>query len=119
MYSVPALPIPVVLADPCAFFASPEGKDWIGKLADNFPHTRYWRERSDCWSLKSLNALGARIIDAHYEGHEVQEAMQAEYPPAEFGETWYHEIAPQLHGLLETAGVSDDDDAVDVIRYAW
>ena len=45
--------------------------------------------------------------------------MQAEYPPAEFGETWYHEIAPQLHGLLETAGVSDDDDAVDVIRYAW
>jgi len=55
MYSVPALPIPVVLADPCAFFASPEGKDWIGKLADNFPHTRYWRERSDCWSLKSLN----------------------------------------------------------------
>ena len=119
MYSVPALPMPGVLADPSAFFTSPEGEAWIGTLADNFPHTRYWRERSDCWSLKSLNALGARIIDARYDGHEVEEAMEAEYPAAEFGETWYHEIAPQLRGLLDAAGVNDDGDAVDVIRYAW
>lgn len=119
MYSGPALPTPGVLAYPSAFLTSPEGEAWISTLADNFPHTRYWRERSDCWSLKSLNALGARIIDARYEGHDVEEAMEAEYPPAEFGQTWHHEIAPQLRRLLETAGVSDDGDVVDVIRHAW
>ncbi len=68
MYSVPALPTPGVLADPSAFLTSPEGEAWIGTLADNFPHTRHWRERSDCWSLKSLNALAARIIDAVMRG---------------------------------------------------
>jgi hypothetical protein len=67
------------LADP-AFLASAAGESWIGALAENFPHTRYWRDRSDCWSLKSLNALAAKIIDARYDGNEIEEAMEAEFP---------------------------------------
>lgn len=118
MFTVPALPAPNVLADP-AFLASAAGESWVGVLAENFPHTRYWRDRSDCWSLKSLNALAAKIIDARYEGHEIEEVMEAEFPPAEFGQTWYHEVAPQLRSSLAEAGLDDDDDAVDAIRYAW
>jgi hypothetical protein len=49
---------------------------------------------SDCWSLKSLNALAAKIIDARYEGHEIEEVMEAEFPPAEFGQTWSRGRAP-------------------------
>jgi hypothetical protein len=118
MFTVPALPAPNALADP-AFLASAAGESWIGALAENFPHTRYWRDRSDCWSLKSLNALAAKIIDARYEGHEIEEVMEAEFPPAEFGQTWYHEVAPQLRSNLAEAGLDDDDDAIDAIRYAW
>lgn len=119
MYTVPELPAPGVLADADAFLASPAGEGWIGALADNFPHTRYWHDRSDCWSWKSLNALAARIIDARYDGHDVEEAMEAEFPPAEFWSTWYHEVAPELRGRLREAGVSDDDDVLDAIRRAW
>jgi len=119
MYSVPALPRPGVLADPSAFFASPEGEAWIGTLADNFPHTRYWRERSDCWSLKSLNALGARIIDARYEGHDVEDAMEAEFKPGDSWSTWYHEVASPVRGLLRDAGILEDSDAFDAIRDGW
>jgi hypothetical protein len=119
MYSVPALPMPGVLADPSAFFASPEGDAWIGSLADNFPHTRYWRERSDCWSLKSLNALGARIIDARYEGHDVEDAMEAEFKPGDFWSTWYHEVASPVRGLLRDAGLLEDGAAFDAIRDGW
>ena len=119
MYSVPALPMPGVLADPSAFFASPEGEAWIGTLADNFPHTRYWRERSDCWSLKSLNALGARIIDARYEGRDVEDAMEAEFKPGDSWSTWYHEVASPVRGLLRDAGLLEDADAFDAIRDGW
>jgi hypothetical protein len=52
MFTVPALPAPNALADP-AFLASAAGESWVGALAENFPHTRYWRDRSDCWSLKA------------------------------------------------------------------
>jgi hypothetical protein len=51
MFTIPALPAPNALADP-AFLASAAGESWVGALAENFPHTRYWRDRSDCWSLK-------------------------------------------------------------------
>jgi hypothetical protein len=95
------------------------GESWVGALAENFPHTRYWRDRSDCWSLKSLNALAAKIIDARYDGNEIEEVMEAEFPPAEFGQTWYHEVAPQLRSNLTDAGLDDDDDEIDAIRYAW
>jgi hypothetical protein len=119
MYSIPELPMPGVLADPSAFFASPEGEAWIGALADNFPHTRYWRDRSDCWSLKSLNALGARIIDARYEGNDVEDAMEAEFKPGDSWSTWYHEVASPIRGLLRDAGLLEDADAFDAIREGW
>jgi hypothetical protein len=99
MFTVPELPAPSSLADP-GFLASAAGESWIGALAENFPHTRYWRDRSDCWSLKSLNALAARIIDARYDGNGIEEAMEAEFPPAEPYQTWYHEVAPQLRSCL-------------------
>jgi hypothetical protein len=51
--------------------------------------------------------------------HEIEEVMEAEFPPAEFGQTWYHEVAPQLRSNLAEAGLDDDDDAIDAIRYAW
>lgn len=118
MFTVPELPAPNALGDP-AFLASAAGESWIGRLAENFPHTRYWRDRSDCWSLKCLNALAAQIIDARYAGNEIEEAMEAQFPPAEFWQTWYHEIAPQLRSTLQDAGLDEDDEAIDTIRSAW
>jgi hypothetical protein len=44
MFTVPELPAPGSLADP-GFLASAAGESWIGALAENFPHTRYWRDR--------------------------------------------------------------------------
>ncbi len=120
MYTVPSLPAPGVFADADAFLASPSGQGWLGQLADNFPHTRYWRDRSDCWSLRSLNALAARIIDARYDGHDVEEAMEAEYPPAEFWPTWHHEVASEVRTLLQDAGGRDDGhEILDAIRSGW
>ncbi len=120
MYTVPSLPAPGVFADTDAFLASPSGQGWLGQLADNFPHTRYWRDRSDCWSLRSLNALAARIIDAHYDGHDVEEAMEAEYPPAEFWPTWHHEVDSEVRTLLLDAGGRDDGhEILDAIRSGW
>ena len=119
MYSVPALPAPGVLADPNAFFSSDAGANWLGMLADEFPHSRYWRDRSDCWSLKSLNALAARIIDARYEGHDVDEAMEAEFRPADFWATWHHDVAPEIRGLLREEGIADDGDTFNAIRDGW
>ncbi len=118
MFTLPELPARDALADP-GFLASDAGVSWIEALAQNFPHTRYWRDRSDCWSLKRLNALAARIIDARYEGREVVEAMEAEFPPAELGETWYHEVVPFLRPCLHAADLDPDDEASDVIRDAW
>ncbi|MDE2563018.1 MAG: hypothetical protein KGL48_12305 [Sphingomonadales bacterium] len=119
MYSVPTLSSPGVLADADAFLASAAGETWLSGLADNFPHSRYWRDRSDCWTLKSLNALAARIIDARYDGREVEEAMEAEFPPSEFGDTWHHVVAPELRGLFQAAGVTDNDAVNVAIRLAW
>ena len=119
MYSVPALPSPGVLVDAGAFLASAAGETWLDTLADNFPHSRYWRDRSDCWSLKSLNALAARIIDARYDGNDVDEAMEAEFPPSECWDTWHHVVAPEVRGLFQQAGVTDDDAVVDAIRSGW
>jgi hypothetical protein len=120
MYNAPLLPDPGVLAEADAFLASPAGQDWLGNLADNFPHMRYWRDRSDCWRLSRLNALAARIIDAHYDGQDVEEAMEAEFPPAEFWPTWQHEVAPAVRTLLHDAGVRDDDEEIlDAIRSGW
>lgn len=119
MYTVPDLPEPGVLADADTFLASEAGASWLGALADNFPHSRYWRDRSDCWSLKSLNALAARIIDARYDGHDVEEAMEAEFRPADFWSTWYHEVAPEVRGMLREAGIADDGNTFDAIRNGW
>lgn len=118
MFTVPELPAPGSLADP-GFMASAAGESWIGALAENFPHTRYWRDRSDCWSLKSLNALAARIIDARYDGNAIEEAMEADFPPSEPYQTWYHEVAPQLRSCLREAELEEDSEAIDAIRYAW
>ncbi|KUR69874.1 hypothetical protein AQZ52_17900 [Novosphingobium fuchskuhlense] len=119
MSSVPALPAPSALADPNAFFSSDAGERWLGLLADEFPHSRYWRDRSDCWSLKSLNALAARIIDARYEGHDVEEAMEAEFRPVDFWATWHHEVAPEIRSLLRETGIADDGETFDAIRDGW
>jgi len=120
MYAAPQFPDPAALADPEAFLASAAGELWVGQLAEEFPHTRYWRDRSDCWSLKQLNALGARIIDARYEGNEVDEAMGAEFPPSDVSDTWYQWVAPDLRGQIRTScPVADDDVVLDAFREAW
>jgi hypothetical protein len=62
--------------------------------------------------------LAARIIDARYDG-TIEEAMEAEFPPAEPYQTWYHEVAPQLRSCLREANLDDDSEAIDAIRYAW
>jgi hypothetical protein len=67
------------LADP-AFLASAAGESWIGALAENFPHTRYWAGSLRLLVAQSLNALAAKIIDARYEGNEIEE-MEAEFRP--------------------------------------
>ncbi len=120
MYSVPALPTAAHGVTAEQFLATEAGSRWLGDLADAFPHTRYWRDRSDCWSLKSLNALAARIIDAHYDGDAIEDAMEAEFPPTEFWSTWYHEVSgPLREGLAEAQQCGVLDDALDLIREGW
>ncbi|KUR75291.1 hypothetical protein [Novosphingobium sp. Fuku2-ISO-50] len=117
---IPAFPEHADLVDIDAFLASETGSAWIARLAGAMPHTRYWRDRSDFWPLKQLNALAARIIDAHYEGQDVECAMEAEFPPAEFGDTWHHEIAPHLRDQLDAVGIGDTDGEIRAaIRSAW
>lgn len=117
---IPAFPEHTHLADIDAFLASDAGADWIAHLAEAVPHTRYWRDRSDCWSLKQLNGLAAKIIDAYYEGLDVECAMEAEFSPAEFGETWHYQIASPLRDQLDAAGIGDTDGEIrDAIRSAW
>lgn len=117
---IPAFPERTDLADIDAFLSSEAGSAWTAQLAESVPHTRYWRGRSDCWSLKQLNGIAARIIDAHYEGQDVECAMEAEFPPDEFGDTWHHEIAPHLRDQLNAAGIGDTDGEIrEAIRSAW
>ena len=120
MSLIPAFPEHADLADIDAFLSSEGGSAWIAQLAESVPHTRYWRGRSDSWSFKQLNGLAARIIDAHYEGQDVECAMEAEFPPAEFGDTWHHEIARHLRDQLDAADIGDTDGEIrEAIRSAW
>jgi len=117
---IPAFPEHADLADIDAFLASKPGAEWIAQLAEAVPHTRYWRDRSDCWSLKQLNGLAAKIIDAHYEGQDVECAMEAEFPPSEFGDTWHYQIARPLRDQLDAVGIDDTDGEIrEAIRSAW
>ena len=117
---ITAFPEHADLADFDAFLASDAGADWIAQLAEAVPHTRYWRDRSDCWSLKQLNGLAAKIIDALYEGQDAEFAMEAEFPPSEFGDTWHYQIARPLRDQLDAAGIGDTDGEIrDEIRSAW
>ena len=114
---IPAFPEDADLADIDAFLASDA---WFAELAEAVPHTRYWRDRSDCWSLKQLNTLAARIIDARYAGEDVECAMEAEFPPADFGDTWHYQIASPLRDQLDAAGIGDTDGEIrEAIRSAW
>ena len=120
MPSIPAFPDHADLADIDAFLASEEGLAWVVQLAEAVPHTRYWRDRSDCWSLKQLNGLTAKIIDAHYDGQNVECAMEAEFSPAAFGDTWYYQIARPLRDQLDTAGIGDTGGEIrEAIRFPW
>lgn len=119
MYTVPPLPTPDVLADVDAFFASAAGDAWLGALAENFPHSRYYRDRSDCWSLKRLNSLAAGIIDARYDETDVEAAMEAVFAPSEFWSTRYHEVAPEVRAFLREHGIAEDGDAFDAICGGW
>lgn len=119
MYTLPPLPEPGVLADADAFLASASGDAWLASLAENFPHSRYYRDRSDCWSLKQLNALAARIIDALYDGGDVEEAMEAQLPPAGFWSTWHHEVAPEVRSFLREQGMTEEGEIFDAIRDGW
>ncbi len=120
MTLIPAFPEHADLADIDAFLASDAGADWIAQLAEAVPHSRYWRYRSDCWSLKQLNGLAAKIIDAHYEGQETECAMETEFAPAEFGDTWHYQIARPLRDQLDAAGIGDTDGEIrEAIRSAW
>jgi len=117
---IPAFPEHADLADIDAFLASEPGADWIAQLAKAVPHTRYWRNRSDCWSLKQLNGLAAKIIDAHYEGQDAECAMEAQFSPAEFGDTWHYQVAGPLRDQLDAASIGDTDREIrDAIRSAW
>ena len=117
---IPAFPEHADLVDIDAFLASGAGSAWIAQFAEAVPHTRYWRDRSDCWSLKQLNVLAARIIDAHYAGKDIERAMEAEFSPAEFGDTWYYQIVRALRDQLDAAGIGDTDGQIrEAIRSAW
>ena len=117
---IPAFPEHADLADIDAFLASDTGASWIAQLAEAVPHTRYWRDRIDCWSMKQLNGLAAKIIDALYEGQDVEWAMEAEFSPAEYGDTWHYQIARPLRDQLDAAGIGDTDGAIRAaIRSAW
>lgn len=120
MPMIPAFPDDVSLTPIHAFLESDTGRRWIADLSQSCPHTRYWRDRSDCWSLKQLNELAARIIDARYAGDDPEDAMEAAFPPAEFGDTWCAMIAQELRDQLETARIADFDHEIrDAIRAAW
>lgn len=120
MPMIPALPDDVCLTPIDAFLESEAGRRWIADLADSCPHTRYWRDRSDCWSLKQLNALAARIIDARYAGDDPEEAMETAFPPAEFADSWCAMIAAELRDQLEAARITDFDHEIrDATRAAW
>lgn len=110
--------VPAMLAD-LGFLTSTEGKAWIAALARLFPHTRYARDRTDCWPLQRLNALAAAIIDASYAGQSIDDAMTAILPPADADDTWHYEVAPHVGASLREAGVDGDDDLLDAIRWAW
>ena len=69
--------------------------------------------------MKRLNTLAARIIDARYDGGDVEEAMEAEFQPAEFCSTWHHEVAPEIAALLREAGLPEDGEALDAILHGW
>jgi hypothetical protein len=116
MFTVPALPAPRLLPIP-PFWPAPLAKAGSGRWPRT-SRTRYWRDRSDCWSLKSLNALAAKIIDARYDGNAIEEAMEAEFPPAERPDLVSRGGA--AIALLPARGRLDDDsEAIDAIRYAW
>lgn len=120
MPMIPAFPEDVCLTPIESFLESETGRRWIVELADSCPHSRYWRDRDDCWSLKQLNGLAALIIDARYAGDDPEEVMEAAFPPAELGDTWRAMIAPGLRDQLEAAQIADLDHEIrDAIRAAW
>lgn len=98
MYTVPTLAHPRNLT---RFMASKAASAWGKQLADEYPHTRYWRDRSDSFTLKELNDYAAAIIEAKRSDSDIDEALMDKLPPREFFDTWREDVRPDLIAYLE------------------
>jgi hypothetical protein len=120
MSTVPSLPARYEISRLPGFLASADGHRWLGSLAENFPHSSYEPSQSDRWDLKRINAIGAKIVDAHYAGGDVDEAVAGSVSPSDCWDTWDHWVAPQVFSYLQNeTGQEPDDGIVDTIRYGW
>lgn len=117
MYSVPALAHPKGLT---RFLASKSASKWGADLASEYPHTRYYRDRSDSFSLHDLNRYGAAIIDAKRAGTDVNDALEEALPPQSLRSTWHHEVRKDVRSYLrEHVSEAVIDRNIDDIEDLW
>lgn len=120
MYTIPTIPS-VLPTDPAAFLFTEQGRHWISALARSFPHARYERDRSTCFSLAQGNRFAAAMLEAKRTDCDIDELLQADLPPALFCDSWQYNIAPELRAALrERFDERNIEEAWEEdLRYAW
>ena len=117
MYSVPAIAHPRTIT---RFLASNAAAAWGQDLANQYPHTSYYRDRSDSFSMKELNRYGAAIVEAKRTGTDIDEALESLLRPRSLGSTWHHEVKPDVRAYLrDHVSEAVIDRNIDAIEDLW
>ena len=101
MYTIPSLPALRLPANPQHFMSTNEGQAWLSSLAEAFPYAAFDRCQCSNWTLKQMNELAARVIDAKYSKEDPSDIVASWVEPNSPSDIWYNEIRHDLGDHIE------------------
>ena len=101
MYTLPSLPAVHLPTNPQHFMSTNEGQAWLSRLAEAFPYAAFDRCQRSNWTLKQMNELAARVIDAKYAHADPCDVVASWMGPNSPSDIWYNEIRPDLSDYIE------------------